>query len=133
MKNTMTYAQALTIAIDTIEDTIVRDRLTTLRETLAKRSGSKSDESKAKANAKRKAKNAEARAIMLSEVLPIIRDVIPTTSDCAMTAKDIFGACAEALPEGFTVGKVQYILLHDIPEIQRIEAKNSPNGYYIEG
>ena len=133
MKNTMTYAQALTIAIDTIEDTIVRDRLTTLRETLAKRSGSKSDEAKAKANAKRKEKNATNRATMLAQVLPILRDVIPTSSDCAMTAKDIFGACADALPDGFTVGKVQYILLHDIPEVARIEAKNAPNTYYIEG
>ena len=131
MKNTMTYAQALNFAIDTISDEIVKDRLTTLRDTLAKRS-QRSEDSKAKANAKRKMKNAENRAAMLAQVLPILSDNMPTSSGTAMTAKEIFAACEASLPDGFTSAKVQYILLNDMPEIRRVENKGKANAYFRE-
>ena len=131
MKNTMTYAQALNIAIDSISDNIVRERLTALRDTLAKRS-QRSDASKEKANAQRKAKNAANRAQILAQVLPIISDNMPTDADTAMTAKEIFAECV-GLPEGFTSAKVQYILLNDMPNVRKVEVKGKPNAYFIVG
>lgn len=131
MKNTMTYAQALNFAIDTISDEIVRERLTTLRDTLARRS-QRSEGSKEKANAKRKAKNAENRAALLAKVLPVLHDNMPTTITTAMTAKEIFTACETKLPENFTSAKVQYVLLNDMPEVRKIEVKNKPNAYFRE-
>ena len=77
MKNTMTYAVALSTAIETVKDTMpeVAERLTALRETLAKRS-QRSEDSKAKASAKRKEQNAAKRAEMCAQVVPILRDVM---------------------------------------------------------
>ena len=131
MKNTMTYAQALNVAIENSTNPIVIERLTALSERLAKRS-SRSDEAKAKANTKRKEKNAAERAEMLSVVVPILRNQMTTIADNAMTAKEIFTACENYLPEGFTANKVQYILLHDMPEVRKVEVKGKPNGYFRE-
>ena len=126
MKNTITYAQALTVAIETITDPVVVDRLTTLRETLAKRSGHTSDEAKAKANAKRKAKVADARAQVVATVAPILRNHL--TAD--ITAKELFEVAQDELPEGFTVAKVQNILLREMaPELVRTERKGKANLY----
>lgn len=129
MKNTMTYAVALTTAIDTMKDTMpeVAERLTALRATLAKRS-QRSDDSKAKANAKRKDANAKARAELCEQVVPILRDVITTD----MTAKEIFAAAQERLPQDFTVGKVQAILLREMKdEVVKTETKNKANTYRL--
>ena len=129
MKNTMTYAVALTTAIDIMKDTMpeVAERLTALRATLAKRS-QRSDDSKAKANAKRKDANAKARAELCEQVVPILRDVITTD----MTAKEIFAAAQERLPQDFTVGKVQAILLREMKdEVVKTETKNKANTYRL--
>lgn len=131
MKNIMTYAQALNFAIDSLDNEMVCERLVALRDSLAKRS-SHSEESRAKAYAKRKAQNAENRAVMLSSVLPILRETIPSTKETAMTVKDIFAMCEERLPEDFTNGKVQYILLNDLPEVCKVVSKGKPNRYYIK-
>lgn len=129
MKNTMTYAVALSTAIDTMKDTMpeVAERLTALRGTLAKRS-QRSDDSKAKASAKRKEQTAAKRAEMCAQVVPILRDVM--TAD--MTAKEIFSAAQERLPQDFTVGKVQAILLREMKdEVVKTETKNKANTYRL--
>ena len=78
------------------------------------------------AKAKRKEKNAAARASLMEQVMPIIRDGIGDGG----TAKEIFERCKESLPEDFSDKKVQYILLHEMAEeVEKIEAKNKPNVY----
>ena len=127
MKNTLTYAQALTIAIESIDDAAVIDRLRALRETLAKRS-QRSEDSKAKASAKRKDANAKARAELCAQVVPILREVITTD----MTAKEIFTAAQERLPQDFTVGKVQAVLLREMKdELVKTETKGKANTYRL--
>ena len=127
MKNTMTYAVALSTAIDTIKDTNpeVAERLTALRERLAQRS-QRSEDSKAKASAKRKTQTAEKRAEMASIVVPVLRKVI----DRDMTAKEIFESAKEFLPQDFTVNKVQTYLLREMKdELVKTETKNKANTY----
>jgi len=127
MKNTMTYAVALSTAIDTIKDTNpeVAERLTALRETLAKRS-QRSEDSKAKASAKRKEQTAEKRAEMASIVVPVLRKVI----DRDMTAKEIFENAKEFLPQDFTANKIQTYLLREMKdELVKTETKGHANTY----
>ena len=123
----MTYAVALSTAIDTMKDTMpeVAERLTTLRDTLAKRS-QRSENSKAKAAAKRKEQTAAKRAELCAQVIPILREVITTD----MTAKEIFTAAEERLPQDFTVAKVQAILLREMKdELVKTEVKGRANTY----
>ena len=127
MKNTMTYAVALSTAIDTIKYTNpeVAKRLTALRKTLQR-----SENSKAKASAKRREATAKARTELCAQVVPILREVITTD----MTAKEIFAAAQERLPQDFTSAKVQYILLHEMKdEVEKIEQKGKPNVYKMKG
>ena len=85
-----------------------------------------SDASKEKAKAKR----ANARAELMTQVLPIIRDAIADGG----TAKEIFERCVDALPDDFTSAKVQYILLHEMKdEVEKIEQKGKPNVYKMKG
>ena len=85
-----------------------------------------SDASKEKAKIKR----ANARAELMMQVLPIIREAIADGG----TAKEIFERCADALPDDFTSAKVQYILLHEMKdEVEKIEQKNKPNVYKMKG
>ena len=84
-----------------------------------------SDEAKAKAKAKR----ADARAALMAQVRPILRDTITTD----MTAKEIFTAAADRLPKDFTDKKVQYILLNEMKdEVIKTEAKGKPNTYRLK-
>ena len=128
MKN-MTYAVALSTAIDAMKETnpAVAERLETLRETLARRSG-RSEDSKAKAAEKRKAANAKARAELVGAVAPVLRSVI----DHDMTAKEIYEAAKDMLPDGYTVGKVQAMLLREMKdELVKTENKNKANTYRL--
>jgi len=48
--------------------------------------------------------------------------ILPLIHDTPMTAKDIFAACADSLPEGFTAHKVQYGLRNYwADEVNKIE------------
>lgn len=135
MKNTITRVDALNFAIDTIShieaygDEVARqndivDVLTKIRDQIAKPRKT-SDETKAK----RKEKRAEARAALMAQVLPILRDTITTD----MTAKEIFAAASDRLPKDFTDKKVQYILLNEMKdEVIKTEAKNKPNTYRLK-
>ena len=121
----MTYSVALTTASESMQETNpeVAARLTTLMETLAKRSGH-SDASKAKAKEKR----ANARLEMVSQVIPILRETI--TKD--MTATEIFEASRERLPEDFSARKVQNILMREMgSEIVKTERKGKANLYRL--
>ena len=85
-----------------------------------------SDASKEKAKIKR----ANARAELMTQVLPIIREAIADGG----TAKEIFERCADDLPDDFTSAKVQYILLHEMKdEVEKIEQKGKPNVYKMKG
>lgn len=126
MKNTITRVDALNFAIDTIKtyrenDTEVCDILSKIRDQIAKPRKT-SDEAKAK----RKEKNAQARATLMAQVLPIIREGITDGG----TAKEIFERCKDALPADFTANKVQYILLHEMKdEVVKTEIKGHANTY----
>lgn len=131
MKNTITRVDAMNYAIAAVtanetltnSDEII-EVLVKIRDQIAKPRKT-SDESKAKAKAKR----AEARSILMEQVLPILREAL--TEDG--TAKEIYERCAESLPEDFTVNKVQYILLHEMAEeVDKIEAKGKANVYRMK-
>ena len=94
----------------------IRDQIAKSRKT--------SDETKAKAKAKR----ADARAELCSQVVPILREVI--TAD--MTAKEIFAAAQDRLPQDFTVAKVQAVLLREMKnELVKTETKGKANTYRL--
>lgn len=130
----MTYTDALdfaTVVINSMEQTeqtiTALNKIAALRATLIKR-GERSDEAKEKASTKRKEQTAAKRAELCAQVVPILRDVMTTD----MTAKEIFAAAKERLPQDFTVNKVQYILLNDMKgEVVKTEAKNKPNTYRL--
>jgi predicted RNA-binding Zn ribbon-like protein len=132
MKNTITRVDALNIAINSIpmdieNPTEVVEVLTKIRDQIAKPRKT-SDEAKAAQSAKRKAATAQARAEMCAQVIPILREVI--TKD--MTAKEIFAAASDRLPEGFTAPKVQNILLREMaPELVKTETKGHANTYRL--
>ena len=129
MKNTITRVDALNIAINSIpmdieNPTEVVEVLTKIRDQIAKPRKT-SDEAKAKAKAKR----ADARSALMAQVLPILRDTITTD----MTAKEIFTAAQERLPQDFTDKKVQYILLNDMKdEVVKTEIKGKANTYRLK-
>lgn len=131
----MTYAVAIENAIAALSvlnstecdrDATI-ERLEALRATLAKR-GERSDEAKEKASIKRKTQTAAKRAELCAQVVPILRDVITTD----MTAKEIFTAAQDRLPQDFTVGKVQAILLREMAsELVKTETKGKANTYRL--
>ena len=133
MKNTITRVDALNFAIDCIlsapayseslGDGEVVAVLEKIRDQIAKPRKT-SDEAKAKAKTKR----ADARAALMEQVLPVLRDALTDGG----TAKEIFERCADALPADFTSAKVQYILLHELAdEVVKTEAKGKPNVYTL--
>ena len=131
MKNTITRVDALNYAINAIDqctetDVEVCDILAKIRDQIAK---PRKTSDAAKANAK--AKRANARAELMKDILPTLRDTLTMCPD-GLTAKALYEACAETLPEDFTASKVQYILLHELAdEVVKTEAKNKPNVYSL--
>ena len=123
----MTKKEALTIALNTLTDADARATIEGMIAQLSKPRKT-SDEAKAALSAKRKAATAQARAEMTAQVIPILREVI--TKD--MTAKEIFAAASDRLPEGFTAPKVQNILLREMaPELVKTETKGKANTYRL--
>ena len=123
----MTKKDALTIALTSLPADAT-EAAETIRNMIAQLSKGHnvSDEKKAEQAAARKAKTAAARAEMCSHVIPILRDVITTD----MTAKDIFAAAQERLPQDFTAAKVQNILLREMKdELVKTETKGKANTY----
>lgn len=127
MKNTITRVDALNYAIKCIENenSEVAAILEKIRDQIAKPHKT-SEDTKARAKAKR----ANERAVLMAQVLPIVRK----SATVGGTAKEIFERCADALPADFTVNKVQYILLHEMAdEVVKTEAKGKPNVYKMKG
>lgn len=135
----MTYVDALNFAISAMdykakcEDeaeaaqyVTCSERLFALREQLMKRHAT-SD----KAKEARKAKTAEARSELVKAVTPVLRKAL-TAAPEGMTAKDLFAACEKELPEGFSVAKVQNVLLREMaPELEKVEEKRKANVYRL--
>ena len=126
MKN-MTRHDALVYALNTVieynDNSEVCEVLTTM---IAQLSKPRKTSDTAKANAK--AKRADARATLMAQVVPILRDVM--TAD--MTAKEIFSAAQERLPQDFTANKVQAVLLREMKdEVIKTEAKGKANTYRL--
>ena len=133
MKNTITRVDALNYAIAAVTNSTevltnpneIVEVLTKIRDQIAKPRKT-SDEAKAKAKDKR----ANERAVLMAQVLPIVRESVTIGG----TAKEIFERCADALPKDFTAAKVQYILLHEMAdEVDKIEQKGKPNVYKMKG
>ena len=133
MKNTITRVDALNFAIDCIQsapaysesrgDGEIVEILTKIRDQIAKPRKT-SDEAKAKAKAKR----ADARSALMAQVVPVLREVITTD----MTAKEIFTAAQERLPQDFTANKVQAVLLREMKdEVVKTETKGKANTYRL--
>ena len=121
----MTKKDALTVALNFVpaDESKAREIITSMIEQLSKQRKT-SEESRAKAKAKR----ADARSALMAQVLPILRDALTEGG----TAKEIFERCADALPEDFTIAKVQYILLHELAdEVVKTEAKGKANVYTL--
>jgi len=130
MKNTITRVDALNYAINAIDQCTDTDAevvaiLEKIRDQIAK-PRKVSEDTKARAKAKR----ANERAVLMAQVLPIIRKGVADGG----TAKEIFERCADALPADFTANKVQYILLNEMAdEVVKTEAKGKPNVYTMKG
>ena len=61
-----------------------------------------------------------------------IQPVLDVMSETPMTAKDIYNACADNLPEGFTANKVQYLLLHQLADrVKKQDNGKNPNTYSL--
>lgn len=82
-------------------------------------------------NARRKDATAQARAALVKQVAPVLREVLTHTQQ-GMTAKEIFSDAASRLPADFSAPKIQNMLLRELrPELEVIEAKGKPNLYRL--
>lgn len=124
----MTRIEALTVAMNSIENAEVREVLTKMVEQLSKPRKAASDEAKAARSAKQKEATAKARAELVAQVAPVLRKYL--TAD--ITAKDLFEVAKSELPEGFSAPKVQNILIREMaPELVKTEAKGRANTYRL--
>ena len=56
--------------------------------------------------------------------------VLAAIANTALTVKEIFAACEDELPEGFTANKIQYALLHYwVDEVVKIDNGKAPFTY----
>ena len=137
MKNTITRVEAMNYAIESVQyaikefgayaecDEELVKVLTKIRDQIAK-PHTTSPEAKSKANEKRKAATAAARAALMEQILPVLRNALTEP----MTAKALFDKAKNGLPADFTAAKVQYILLHEMAdEVVKTEAKGEANTY----
>ena len=123
----MTKKDALTIAINSIDNEEVKSVLTNMVAQLEK-PRKISDEAKAAASAKRKAETAAHRAAFVNAVAPVLRKYL--TAD--MTAKELFAAAQSELPAAVTAPQIQNILLREMaPELIKTETKGKPNTYRL--
>lgn len=147
----MTKKDALTIALTTLTndtytnpnwtetspDTIrkeipvteIRDTLIKMIDQLNNHHKNQSEEVKERQNAKRKEKTANARAALIEQVAPVLREGLKEDT----TVKDLFAAVQDRLPADFTPAKVQNILYREMAsEIIKTERKGGkPNLYRL--
>ena len=123
----MTKKEALTIALNTIENTEAKSVIENMIAQLSKPHVA-SPEAKAKMNAKRKEATAIARAELLAKVVPVLRAHL--TED--ITAKELFEVAKDELPSDFSAPKVQNILIREMAsELVKTEAKGKANTYRL--
>jgi len=126
---TMTKKDALTIALNTIDNAEAKAVIESMIAQLSKPRTPKSEEAKAKANAARKAKTAAARAELVAKVAPVLREGLTAP----VTAKGLFEAVKANLPADFTALKVQNVLLREMrDELTITEAKGQANTYQLK-
>ena len=108
------YVQELKDALGTIETMLVQVGKDTAR------------------NEQRKVENAQKRAEMLKEILPVLREVLSHTLQ-GMTVKDITNDFADKWTGAFmTPAQIQYILLHDMKdEVEVIKNGRNANTYRL--
>lgn len=130
----MTKKNALTIALNAL-NLVNTDEATEARVTVQamldqlNKSHPVSEETRAAINEKRKAATAAARAEMVAAVSPAILRVM---SSIPMTAKEIFAAAKDNLPEDYTAAKVQNVLLRELRNTVTItETKGKANTYSL--
>lgn len=124
----MTKKEALTIALNTIDNTEAKTVIENMIAQLSKPRTPASEEAKAKANAKRKEQTAEARKELVAKVAPVLRKYLTEE----LTAKELFTKAQNELPEDFSAAKVQNILLREMaPELVKTEAKGKANTYRL--
>ena len=124
---TMTKKEALTIALNAIENTEAKSVIENMIAQLSKPHVA-SPEAKAKMNAKRKEATAIARAELLAKVVPVLRAHL--TED--ITAKELFEVAKDELPSDFSAPKVQNILIREMAsELVKTEAKGKANTYRL--
>lgn len=124
----MTKKEALTIALNTIDNTEAKTVIENMIAQLSKPRTPASEEAKAKANAKRKEQTAEARKELVAKVAPVLRKYLTEE----LTAKELFTKAQSELPEDFSAAKVQNILLREMaPELVKTEAKGKANTYRL--
>ena len=129
---TMTKKDALTIALNTIDNAEAKSVIESMIAQLSKPRTPKSEEAKAKANAQRKAKTAVARAELVAKVAPVLREGLSHTLE-GLTAKELFTEVADKLPADFTAPKVQNVLLREMrDELVITEAKGHANTYRLK-
>ena len=135
----MTYAEALTIAYQTINaldlpTSFTAEQIEKVNEALTRIDAlrekySVSRPSSDEAKAKRKAKTAEARKAIVAEVTPIVMSAMSMEEQ---TAAEIYNKCAENLPKDWSIPKVQYLLLHELASVvDKYEEKGKPNTYRL--
>lgn len=128
---TMTKKDALTIALNTIDNAEAKTVIENMIAQLSK-PRKVNDEAKAKANSLRKEKTAAARAELVAKIAPVLREGLSHTLQ-GVTAKELFSLVQRNLPEDFTAPKVQNILLREMrDELNIIEAKGKANLYTLK-
>ena len=80
-----------------------------------------------RAEYEKSAAKASAKMDAYEQAKPIVFAAI---ADTALTVKDIFTACEDELPDGFTASKIQYGLLHYwMDEVDKIDNGKGPFTY----
>lgn len=91
-----------------------------------------SPEAKEKANTKRKEATAAARAELIAQVAPVLREALSHTL-IGVTAKELYDLAKAKLPADFSPAKVQNVLLREMAsEVVKTEAKGKPNTYALK-
>ena len=103
----------------------------TLKTLIAYLNGENVDVTEAKAELEAEWNKNEVKAQANRNLYAVAHDtVINTLSDKPMTVTEIYEACVNALPEGFSKSKVQYALLHYWnDEVEILDGGKSANQY----
>ena len=83
-----------------------------------------------RAEYEKSAAKVDAKMLAYEQAKPVVFAAI---ADTALTVKDIFTACEDELPEGFTSHKIQYALLHYwADEVEKIDNGKGPFTYKVK-